>query len=127
MARSGKVALEIVLKLISSRPGLLLFHHFHCHSHLSVLFAAAEKVCAEGCLIILSERWSLLLLSPLLIKVSIEGEADWGVLLFKLMTLRFQPVMVQIVSTSQLPGHFIADTVLAEGHLLVRVLTIVVV
>ena len=129
LSGSGVIALEIVLKLICPRPRLFLFHHFHCHSHFSVLLPAAEKVCAEGCLIILvlGQRWSLLLLSALLIEASLEGEADRGVLLLILMTLRFQTVMVQVVCASQLPGHFIADTVLTESHFLVRELAIVVV
>ena len=75
----------------------------------------------------MGQRWSLLLLSTLLIEAGLEGKADRGVLLLKLMTLGFQTVMVQIVGSSQLPGHFIADTVLAECHFLVRVLAIVVV
>lgn len=73
-----------------------------------------------------SERWSLLLFSPLLINTCLEGEADRGVLLLKLVTIRFQTV-VQVVSTSQLPRDFIADTVLAERHLLVRTAAIIVV
>ena len=73
-----------------------------------------------------SERWSLLLFSSLLINTCLKGEADRGVLLLKLVTIRFQTV-VQVVSTSQLPRHFIADTVLAERHLLVRTAAIIVV
>ena len=75
----------------------------------------------------MGQRWSLLLLSTLLVEAGLEGEADRGILLLKLMTLGLQTVMVQIVGASQLPGHFIADTVLAESHLLVRILAIVVV
>ena len=127
LSGTGEVALEIVLKLICPRPGLLLFHHFHCYSHFGVFLPAAEKVCTEGRLIILGQRWSLLLLCALLVEAGLEGEADRGILLLKLMTLGLQTVMVEIVGSSQLPGHFIADTVLAESHLLVRILAIVVV
>ena len=74
----------------------------------------------------MGERWSLLLLCPLLVYACLEREADWRVLILKLVTLRFHTV--EVVSTSQLPRHLvIADAVLAERHLLVRAAAIVVV
>ena len=74
----------------------------------------------------MGQRWSLLLFCALLIEACLKGKADRGVLIFKLVRLRFQP-MVQGVSTSQLPRDFIADTVLAERHLLVRTVASIVV